>query len=173
MKNIRDPPLIFDFRTTGLKNQILEELKMNNKKAYTLTVYNTITKEYENVAVTEEVYATYRRSGWNIKDSDESFYKHEIQFSGLIGGENGSYENFNEFISDDGNPDLIIPDKLLIEALYKALDTLSETEMELIDAIYFEGKSERKYSAETGIPRMTINSRKQVILNKIKIKLNF
>ena len=68
------------------------------KEIYTLKVYNTLTKQYEDVVVTKKVYDTYRRTEWNIKDNDESFYDHEIQISGLIGGEGDGYENFREFL---------------------------------------------------------------------------
>lgn len=42
---------------------------MESIKKYTLTVFNTCTQEYEEVAVTEEVYRAYYRTGWNIKDN--------------------------------------------------------------------------------------------------------
>ena len=45
---------------------------MESDKKYTLTVFNTCTREYEEVAVTEEVYRTYYRTGWNIKDNNQS-----------------------------------------------------------------------------------------------------
>ena len=56
---------------------------MNNKK---LKVYDTISGQLIDVEVTEEVYHAYMRTGWNIQDNNASFYKHEIQFSLLIGG---------------------------------------------------------------------------------------
>ena len=42
---------------------------MESIKKYTLTVFNTCTQVYEEVAVTEEVYRAYYRTGWNIKDN--------------------------------------------------------------------------------------------------------
>lgn len=44
---------------------------MESIKKYTLTVFNTCTQEYEEVAVTEEVYRAYYRTGWNIKDNNQ------------------------------------------------------------------------------------------------------
>ncbi|MCU6720883.1 hypothetical protein OCV67_13230 [Porcipelethomonas ammoniilytica] len=52
---------------------------------YIISVRNTANGKYENVEVTEEVYRAYMRTGWNIKDNDESFFKHQIQFSALLG----------------------------------------------------------------------------------------
>ena len=45
---------------------------------YIISVRNTANGKYENVEVTEEVYRAYMRTGWNIKDNDESFFKHQI-----------------------------------------------------------------------------------------------
>ena len=52
---------------------------------YIISVRNTANGKYENVEVSEEVYIAYMRTGWNIKDNDESFFKHHIQFSALLG----------------------------------------------------------------------------------------
>ena len=68
-------------------------------KTYLITVYNTLTSKYEDVSVSEDVYRVYMRTNWNIKDNARSFYAHEIQLSSLIGGDDGAYENFREFIS--------------------------------------------------------------------------
>ena len=40
------------------------------KEIYTLKVYNTLTKQYEDVVVTKDVYDTYCRTEWNIKDNN-------------------------------------------------------------------------------------------------------
>ena len=68
----------------------------NKNQKYYLTVFNTCTGVYETVEVTKEVYIGYKRSKWKIENNDRSFYKHEIQFSGLIGGDDGSFDNFKE-----------------------------------------------------------------------------
>lgn len=50
-------------------------MKANN---YTIKVYNTLTRQYEDVVVTKKLYDTYRRTELNIRDNDKSFYGHEI-----------------------------------------------------------------------------------------------
>ena len=75
---------------------------MESNGKFTLIVFNTCTQEYEEVIVTEEVYRTYCRTRWNIKDNDQSFFDHEIQTSGMIGSQDGAYENFREFIDAMG-----------------------------------------------------------------------
>ena len=67
-------------------------------KKNTMRVYDTISKKIVEVEVSNEVRTHYNRTQWNIDDNDESFFKHEIQFSALIGGHENAFENFREFI---------------------------------------------------------------------------
>jgi hypothetical protein len=67
---------------------------MNNK---IVKVYDTITGKMVDVEVSQEIYTEYMRTEWGIKNNDNSFYNHEIQFSQLIGGDDGAFENFREF----------------------------------------------------------------------------
>lgn len=57
---------------------------------------------------------------------------------------------------------------LLIEQLHQCLSLLTDSEWMLLHAIYFDNKSERRLSEETGLPQRTINYRKRAILRKIK-----
>jgi DNA-directed RNA polymerase specialized sigma subunit len=137
-------------------------------KPYTLSVYNTLTGKYENVPVTEKIYRDYKRTGWNIEDNDASFYDHEIQFSQLIGGDEGAYENFHEFVSDAGATSNAAMDSIYKNLLRKSMKFLEPDEAKLITALFFGEKTERQYANETGIPPMTIHDRKIRILKKIK-----
>lgn len=141
------------------------------KNTYTLNVYNTITKKYEKVQVSLAVYNTYRRSDWNIKDNDKSFFEHEIQMSGLIGGEDGNFENFKEFINSDNTPEKIFEQKSIINRLHKNLSLLTNSELELITAIFYKRLSEREYMRISGISQTTICYRKKEILKKLKNNL--
>lgn len=94
---------------------------MESNGKFTLIVFNTCTQEYEEVIVTEEVYRTYCRTRWNIKDNDQSFFDHEIQTSGMIGSQDGAYENFREFIDAINTPEHIILEQMKKEALYQCL----------------------------------------------------
>ena len=88
---------------------------MESNGKFTLIVFNTCTREYEEVMVTEEVYRTYCRTRWNIKDNDQSFFDHEIQTSGMIGSQDGAYENFREFIDAINTPE---PSSLIFNVLH-------------------------------------------------------
>ena len=70
-----------------------------NKK--TVKVYDTFKGKVVDVKVSQEVYDEYMRTEWGIKNNNAAFYEHEIQFSMLIGGEDGAFENFHEFIVED------------------------------------------------------------------------
>ena len=115
-----------------------------------------------------EVYNAYRRSGWNIADNNQSFFKHEIQMSSLIGGEDGGYDNFREFIGDPEAVDNAVAERMLLEALYKALDQLSESDCDLIRALYFEGKTLSEYGEEKGCAISTLSERRKRILRDLK-----
>lgn len=144
----------------------------NDNEKYVLNIYDPVTGETKDIEVTEDVYHAYRRSGWNIKDNNHSFYAHEIQISGLIGGEDGNCENFREFKTDSDDLEQQVIVQLNKEALHKVLSTLSDEERQLIMAIYFYGKTERAYAAEINVSQQAVNKRKRLILKKLQNLLN-
>ncbi len=135
-------------------------------KKNTVRVYDTISKKIVEVEVSNEVRTHYNRTQWNIDDNNESFYKHEIQFSALIGGHENAFENFREFKSDY-NVEKETDRKMFIERLYNCLELLSESERELIVMLYFENKTERECAEFYGINQKNINKKKVRILCKL------
>ena len=131
-------------------------------------VYNTVTHRNEEVEVTREVYHAYRRTEWGIENNDASFFAHEIQMSGLIGGEDGAYENFKEFIDTENIPDNTVLKIMEIEALQKALSVLSDADNKLVQALFYDGLTEQEYAAQVGISQQMINRKKQRILKLLK-----
>lgn len=80
-----------------------------------------------------------------------------------------------EITGEDAIPDKTALDideavvqKIMLEKLKSSLMLLNQAEMELIKALFYDGFSEREWSATTGIPQKTINDRKQRILTKLK-----
>jgi DNA-directed RNA polymerase specialized sigma24 family protein len=57
---------------------------------------------------------------------------------------------------------------VMIEKMLDRLKLLASEEQDLIEKLFFKGKSERQVSTETGIPYMTIHDRKVKILGKLK-----
>ena len=137
-------------------------------KTYTLSVYNTLTGKYENVSVTEEVYRVYTRTGWNISDNNASFYEHEIQFSGLIGGDEGTFENFREFvISENATTDTVLR-SIRTDRLYSLFSMLTKKEREVLELLYFENYSAQEVGKLLGISEQAVNKRKRSAFEKIK-----
>lgn len=134
---------------------------------YIISVRNTANGKYENVEVTEKVYKAYMRTGWNIKDNDESFFKHQIQFSALLGNIDDDVENFKEFQNIKLDTEEIAEMNIQLKMLFKALRKLSSDELELITQIYFEDKTEVECAEKYGTSQQFINKKKKRILDKL------
>lgn len=58
--------------------------------------------------------------------------------------------------------------KLMSEKLHHCIDLLTPKEKELIQAVYFQGLSERDFAEIEGVSQNAINKRKKRILTKLK-----
>jgi len=115
----------------------------------------------KKVPVPKEVYYEYKRPAWREAKNREVRAERERSFETLI------EDGFN-IPSDDPLVEKIVEDKLLLDTLMSALDELTDKERVLIDALFFNQKTEREYANESGIPHPTIHSRKKAILKKLK-----
>mgnify|MGYP003202726005 FL=1 len=88
----------------------------------TVRVYDTITKRYVEIEVSEKIRTYYNRTQWNIDDNNKSFYKHEIQFSALKGNINGELENFHEFRTENDDVERRVIQNIKFEKLYSCLN---------------------------------------------------
>ena len=57
---------------------------------------------------------------------------------------------------------------ILRDELHRCLALLDEPDRQLIQALYFEGLSERKDAKRVGIPQQTISDRKRRVLSRLK-----
>ncbi len=126
----------------------------------TIKVYDTIRKELVDVEVSDEVYVHFNRTKWNIEDNNDSFYKHEIQFSQLL-----DELDFSSLI-DNGTEERAIDD-VLIEKMMKALKTLPGKDLKLIHFLYYEHFSESKCAEIIGTTQQNISKKKHRILYKL------
>ena len=141
------------------------------KDTYKVKVYNTITKKVESTEVSKEIYEVYMRTLWNIADNNKSFYGHEIQMSGLIGGNDNAIENFHEFLDTEHTPEKqVIKKEQKVKAL-KALDKLSSKSKERFVQHYYYGISSKKIAEQNGTNEDTIN--KKFVRAKEKLKKYF
>lgn len=128
----------------------------NKKEFFTVNVFNTTTNTYESVGVSKEVYHTLAKTEWKIKNNDKSFFKHEIQFSSLIGGEEGTYENFKEFIGDENYIIDLILQQERHNTLHNALDRLSKGRRRRIILHHIYGFSLEKIAVLEGVRKSTV-----------------
>ncbi len=119
------------------------------------------------VEVSEGVYFAYyqeKRRGRTLREKDER---------------NGAV-SYDELDTPELTGQEMIPDRdavsvedaaianILRGELHRCLALLDEPDRLLIQALYFEGLSEREYSKKTGMHHMTIHSRKVAILRALK-----
>jgi len=123
-------------------------------------IYDSATGAYVDVEVTQEVYDFYRRNAWAIRRNSTRFYAHEIQFSSLVGGENGALECFDEFFSDRFNPLRILCKNAEARCLAEAFRRLSQSDQHILYFLVVEGHSERWYGKKVGLPQKTVHNRK-------------
>lgn len=131
------------------------------------------------IEVSSEVYDTYIKSERKARYFSEDLKREKIivnqeeETVAFIPSREDSYdrlknENNVQFADQSKSVEDKTLDNIMIEKLFKSLAVLNCDERNLIDAIYYQGKSEREVSAETGIPQKTINYRKRKILDKLK-----
>lgn len=95
--------------------------------SYIVCVFNTITSSYENIQVTQATYNEYRRGEWRINKNDDKHKANEIPFSALVGGEEGSFENFSEFADYENTPEIDMQKSEKMQLALNALKSLSKT----------------------------------------------
>jgi DNA-directed RNA polymerase specialized sigma24 family protein len=77
-------------------------------------------------------------------------------------------EEDRQFAADDESVEDSAVKTLMIKKMLDCLKLLTPEERSLIVGLFFNGKSERQLSSETGIHFMTIHDRKMKILGKLK-----
>ena len=128
---------------------------MKNKKCK-VSVFNTITEQYEWVEVAPEIREVYLHENGVTKANDEKFYRNELQFSSLIGGEEGSFENFKEFINNKNTPENEVLYQEMKELAYIALDSLPTKMKEYFLLRYYEGYSIKEIAQIKGVSPETV-----------------
>lgn len=138
------------------------------KELYTLLIYDPVTNTEQAVQVTKEVYDEFRRGAWRIRKNDDKHEAYETPFSALIGGEDGAYENFREFVSYEDNPETVYMDADPSRELHRAIATLCKADRLLIKALFFDGLSERQYAEQLQVCHNAVHKRKMRILRDLK-----
>ena len=135
---------------------------------YAINIFDTTTEKEKVIYVSKEVYDEFRRGEWRIEKNDSKHTANETQFSALLGGEDGAYENFHEFVDNEANPEKLVFRSIMIEKLYHALDHLEKADRELIEALYFQELTEKKLAHNLLVSQQAVHRRKMRILEKLK-----
>jgi RNA polymerase sigma factor (sigma-70 family) len=126
----------------------------------------TMNKDYyiliggEKISVNEDVYHAFKRPAWVERKRRQVRADHELSLEAFA-------EDGFDIPSGDPLVDEIVADRLLLELLMSALDRLNADERSLIDALFYEEKSEREVAKESGVSQNTVNYRKNRVLEKL------
>ena len=80
-------------------------------------------------------------------------------------------ENAQQFSDAQESVESVVLHKLEVDRLHTALSLLTPEERALIQALFFEEKSERQYADELGVYRNAVHVRKMKVLKKLKLLL--
>jgi len=119
----------------------------------------------ERIEVTEEIYKNYYKLVERERYLDKLAERKHISIDACQ--EKGIQVEYIISQTEESIEDSIIRQEMLDE-LALCVKLLPEQELLLIQALFFQGKSERQLSSETGVPLMTLNDRKRRILKKLK-----
>ncbi len=73
-----------------------------------------------------------------------------------------------QFKDEDTSVEDSVIKAIMIQQLKESIELLSSDEIEMINALFYRGLTEREYAQITGIPQKTINDRKLRTLRKLK-----
>ena len=139
---------------------------MADKEKYMIKV------EGKLVEVTPDVYYAYFRMERQERWQEEKQQGHAVM----------SYDALddNKTVGVEVVPDLTTPSmeeavmtREIHEKLHRALDALPKAERELIQAIYFDGFTEKEYAVSSGLSQQGVSYRLRKILSKLRIFMNF
>lgn len=114
-----------------------------------------ITIDGQPVEVSEEVYRAFKRPAWAERKRRQVRKDHEVSLEAYGADAAGETPPFEDRLIES----------MMLE---RAIASLTDDERDLIDALFFEGMTEREYAAKIGIAQKNVNARKQRILEKLK-----
>ena len=136
----------------------------------------------EQIPVTEDQYRAYKRSLWAEhkrqerakRCRDENGYRCTKDCRTCKKSREGSVLSLEKFtedgfeVADTVDIAELVADKLLLEQLVSALDDLEPDEKALIDALFFQDRTERDYAAAIGISHQAVGKRKGKVIDKLR-----
>lgn len=136
----------------------------------------------QTIEVTDEVYDAYMKG-----DRKMRYFENDLKTERILLDEDGQIrqiipsredsldrlmdDNAEQFSDRHESVEDMVLRKISVERLYAALSTLSEKERELIEALFFEEKTERDVASAMGISQPAVHKQKNKILKKLKLFL--
>ena len=139
---------------------------MADKEKYMIKV------EGKLVEVTPDVYYAYFRMERQERWQEEKQQGHAVMsYDALDDGETVGVE----VVPDLTTPSMeeAVMTREIHEKLHRALDALPKAERELIQAIYFDGFTEKEYAVSSGLSQQGVSYRLRKILSKLRIFMNY
>lgn len=134
---------------------------MAERKEYRIKVQGAL------VEVTREVYLAYYSVERHTRTLDEKDVRNgKVLYSALDTEETLGEEMIPDFGA--ARVEDVAIGNVLCEKLRQCLALLPEQERELIQALYFEGLTEREYAQRIGISQKGINKRRHKIMDKLR-----
>ena len=139
---------------------------MADKEKYMIKV------EGKLVEVTPDVYYAYFRMERQERWQEEKQQGHAVMsYDALDDGETVGVEVVPELTTP--SMEEAVMTREIHEKLHRALDALPKAERELIQAIYFDGFTEKEYAVSSGLSQQGVSYRLRKILSKLRIFMNF
>ncbi len=144
-----------------------------------------ITVSGADVEVSEAVYTAYAQSERQLEYMEQDLKRdravQDAAGRGIVGADGlpvtlPEREVSLEWLMDEGRdfpcvaqgPEDEVVRRMELDRLRRCLDLLAPDERALIDALFFEDKTEREYAAIAGVSQVAVHKRKQGILIKLK-----
>ena len=139
---------------------------MADKEKYMIKV------EGKLVEVTPDVYYAYFRMERQERWQEEKQQGHAVMsYDALDDGETVGVE----VVPDLTTPSMeeAVMTREIHEKLHRAVDALPKAERELIQAIYFDGFTEKEYAVSSGLSQQGVSYRLRKILSKLRTFMDF
>lgn len=138
---------------------------MADKEKYVIKIQGKL------IEVSEDVYYAYFRMERQERWQEEKKQEHGVvSYDALDNGETVGAEAVPDLISP-GLEDIAIETEMH-NRLHHALEALPRAERELIQAIYFDGLTEKDYAQISGMSQTGVSYRRRKILSKLKMFLD-
>lgn len=124
------------------------------------------------VEVTPEVYYAYFRMERQERSQEEKKQRNEVlSYDALDNGETVGIEAVPDLTSPSMEERAVTRE--ICEKLHRAVDALPRAERELIQAIYFDGFTEKEYAVSSGLSQQGVSYRPRKILSKLRNFMDF